>query len=299
MEEGKKILPMTFGRIHIPTGTTDWWYLSHQSYDGLGGVLHLMREFGPDVDISYNFTPRQPLTLRQKWNALKEYIPESQLRKTNWNQYIRELPLTEAPKWYVLLSEEEMNQLSSLAKAQRSSVQAYILYRLDHFISHELMNEKERWWMIPFSMRTKNQVFSTQNHTSYFGVALKSEDTPRSVQQKMIDRIKANTAWAAWFWLEFLAFFGKGLIRVAEQYYDKNEHTWTGTFTFLDYHSDQPDYHWFGIAPITKAHPVACNVVKRKKSLVIATQIHPGIVSSQMKWEELMQKFKSSLLGYT
>jgi hypothetical protein len=258
---------MSFATYNKINNQVDWWELPHKEFDGYGGVFHLAKslDISPEeIDVKVSGL-RRPSFL-EKIKALIKYHPESKLRQTLWKSFDRKregVPY----KGHLYFSQLEVDEIKKRAKQERSSIHLFILSKLDHYISKNFLQEgEERWWMIPINMREDKLANLDENYSSYISAQITNKSTCRDINKQLIGKMKGFTHWAAWFWMRLFQYLGKKTIHKALSYFDQNEHGWTGVFTFFEYkfigsesNPKVKEKLFFGMAPVTKAHPFACD----------------------------------------
>lgn len=277
-----------------------WKQLPHSNLDGFGGVISLLSEMGFNYkDIDYQLIEKKSPNFIQKIKALIAYHPESKLRHTHWQKYDR-LNLNNPYKAVYYFSSSETQKLKNLASDNRTSVEIFFLWKLDEFLAKNfLMPSQERWWMLPVNMRSLENKYSLENQSSYISVQISDESKPREIHKLIIKKIKTYTHWAPWFWMQVMSFLGKKTVMNALNYFDKNNHGWTGIYTYFSYlplTDKVKDKLFFGVAPVTKAHPVACNFLAVEDDMLFTVNFHAGLIKDQNECDEVINKIKNYIL---
>jgi hypothetical protein len=281
---------MKFALLEKSSRQLSWFELPHTEFDGMGGSLYITKQFPGKISIDYDVGQRTPPSLWKKLTAILCYLPETKLRKECWQHYHRQDP-SRSYKVVIHLDQDGVKKIKEDARISRSHLQNYILKRLDRVVSNQLQsnNSQERWWMLPINMRENKNKFSQKNWTSYISMPIENGESERNIQQIMIGKLKAYEQWGAWFVMRLLSRLGSTISYRCMEYYDRNHHEWCGIFTYQKYRNLLENNQWsiLGIAPITKAHPIACNVIEDDNSLVIASQMHHGLFQTEEQFEQL------------
>lgn len=292
---------MSFAVMNKSDRQFSWKQLPHTNLDGFGGIISLLIQMGYSYsDIDYQLVEKKSPSFTQKIKALIAYNPESKLRHTYWNNYDR-LKQAQPFKAAYYFTHDEALRLKQLATQYRTSEEIYFLWKLDDYLAKNFLKPKqERWWMLPINMRSHEDKYSMENQSSYISVQIDDESLPRQIHKQIIKKIKTYTHWAAWFWMKVLSYLGKKSVKNALAYYDKNNHGWTGIYTFFSYlplTDKVKDKLFFGVAPVTKAHPVACNFLSVENDLLFTLNFHAGLLKDQNECDEIILKIKSHILS--
>lgn len=303
LEEFGENHTMNFGELSPEDNHVSWTKLSHCEFDGIGGILEILNQKGFSSEVfDYQVSPIRSPNFFEKIKALIAYNPESKLRHTYFKNYDRTIS-GEPSRIYHYFTEQEVEVLREKAKLQKTNISLYFLSSLDSVLNEEFLTpNQERWWMLPYNMRQASQKYHKENLSSYISVQISNETSAREINIQILKKIKSFTHWAAWFWMKFLAKLGKKAVINALNHYDKNNHGWMGIYTYLNYSLKKDatikDHLFFGVAPVTKAHPISCNLINSDERYIFCLNLHPGLkIDSDLIDEKKLEKLKTKILN--
>lgn len=259
----------------------EWIELPHKSYDGFGGLFYLAETVDPGVIVDYKLTERK-LSIWLKIKSIFIYAHEGNIRKTNWINF-SPLKDGENTRKIIELNSYTINKIKAQAKKEKVSLQIYLLKHFDRFISEVFLEpSQERWWMLPINMRKIEDKHSRGNHSSYISLQISDSTSSRQIQEIFISKLKNGAQWVPWFFMHVFSFIGIESIKKILLNYENNNHSWAGIFTYLDFTINNDINGYFkdkkiiGVAPVTKAHSIACDVIKTETEISICLHFHKG-----------------------
>ena len=285
MQEMGEDVEIPFGRFDPATGEVTWTRLSHQNYDGAGGLAKLLTGRGWKVG-PLPARDEKPLGLFGKIGSFLRYLSLTKARTTPWRDYShKERGRSAGIAWHVF-SKTDTQRLERLARQHSSSLNSYLLWTLDRVVrkrgfsdpSHEAM-----WW-IPVNMRgLVKRPDPWANHSSYFGVSLKPGDTAEAAHEKVRDNLQRGRHWGAWWGVNIGRFLGLEGMRKIMKGYETKQNLWAGTMTNMGAwppdHSRAPATEtpgaWLVSALVTSSHPLGAGLLTWDGQLTLTLQLHP------------------------
>lgn len=268
--------------IHSPyKGEIKWIDLPHKTYDGFGGIFYLAASIDQNVVIDYKLAEKK-LSILKKIKSIFLYANEGNYRKTIWKNF-NPKGSGESIKKIIDLNSYKLEELQKAAKKEKVTLNIFLLKHFDQLMADTfLLPNQERWWMIPVNTRTLKTKHSRSNLSSYLSLQIHEQTTYRQLQEMLIVKLKNGAYWVPLFFMKIFSFFGKPIIKKILLRYEKNTHSWAGVFTFLDYTISNDSHGYFadksiiGVAPVTRAHSIACDVIKANNRVSICLHFHCG-----------------------
>lgn len=296
-EIGEK--PIMYYCIHSSSDQkVDWIELAHKDHDGFGGIFQLAADIDQQIVIDYKLVDRK-LSLMQKLKALKLYLHEGNIRKTLWKNFDPHASGQNIKRIFDL-GLGDLEKLQNAARKEKASFHIFMLREFDQLIAQIFLNPGQtRWWMIPINTRSMADKYSRSNHSSYISLQLTDLTSPRNLQEMLIQKLKTGAYWVPWFFMNAFSFLGKKIIKKILKNYEDNQHSWAGIFTYLDYSFTNDVAGHFkekrivGVAPVTKAHSIACDIIKTNNGVSVCLHFHAGHDSILV--EKFLARFKTFL----
>lgn len=277
---------MTFAIFDKVNKKEKWFELPHKKYDGIGGLMEFAKSEFDCNELHYPIRQQRKISFFEKIKSIFRYLPESKLFFTSWNEG-GEI-FEEKYRTFIFCDDKKIEILKEKARNHRCSIQTFIHYCLDKTVNELFQKEDQiRRWMIPVNMRNEESRFVLKNLSSYVSVDIKPSTTAREIQQQLIYKLKNQFQYGAWILMILMQYLGRRFLKNTLMYYEKNNHSWTGIFTYIEYQVDEDKFYKaknkmiFGVAPVTPAHPIACNVLNDSKNLMITYQFHKRLLNQK------------------
>ncbi|RZA07220.1 MAG: hypothetical protein EOP11_08330 [Proteobacteria bacterium] len=171
-------------------------------------------------------------------------------------------------EWKVF-SREETARIHGLAKAERVSVNAWIMARLNKVILPALLEgPAEGRWLFPVNMRGpvwlgEGQLEGLGNQSSGIPLRVKPDSTAAEIHDQIKRSLEAGLHWATWWMLHVGKLVGvRGMRHFSKSSEAKS--FWLGSFTNVgiwDCAEASPDEAWLVAPPGSRNYPIGVGIV--------------------------------------
>lgn len=268
------------GHLRGESGQPLWTTLPHHSFDGLGGLSHLLARSGQALELPMLPTPHPPRSARRAaaWRVLFRRAP----RLRAW---VEEKPVDRGIKpaaAWIVLSAEETGRLRQVAKSQRLSMNALLLWGLTAAL-RPLLREGPGVveWVVPMNMRGAEPALApTSNQAATLDVWFEAGAPASVIDERLREELTNNAHWGVWQLLGWLGLFGPRWVRaVARRELSVKKH---GSFSNLGNlraagHADatrEPEW-WMVFNPVQRTRPIGAACLTWNGRLALTVQVHP------------------------
>ena len=203
LESVGEFVGIRFGRVNPSSGAVEWMFLSHATYDGIGGFAHLLRERGAPVEELPKITHPGKLS----WWPFIRFLPTMLARRKSlkWRELKQGEPLTTSAQpapavAYHVFDEEATAKIRRASRHADVTVNSLLMKYLDRAIRPSLADPASAIpWMVPVNLRGRvTQPQDTGNHSSYVGIRIYASQGARDVQNHIYQAINKGQHLAAW-----------------------------------------------------------------------------------------------------
>jgi hypothetical protein len=274
------------GRYETGLSEPEWFFLSHERYDGLGGLAQVQRSL-------LRRRMELPRSKELKPGRLARIIAAARclLRRAR-----HPLPwLHDDPAWravdsahsspsavaWALLSESETLALRDHARRRGVSLNAWLLWGLSRSTLPWLASRRGSLdWIVPVNMRgAVASERDTANMAWTLDVAFSAEAGPEQVDRAIRRELGRRAHWGAWQLLNLLRYFRPELLRaVALREMRVRKH---GSFSNLGSlqpaEGDASREWWLAFNPVLSSRPVGAASLTWGGRLALSLQLHPAL----------------------
>lgn len=297
---------VVFGRLRAGQKAVDWHFFAHQDFDGVGGMVFMLRRLGATF-------PKEVIpVLRESGRpGLFEYLGGilrnggiSGLRKERWRNFHPKPGGPSRPvgvAWH-LFSNEESDRIAERARAAGATVNSFLFWNLDRatrdlWLAPAPAGKTARRWMMPVNVRGPLWgARDTANHASYLGLDIDDSTTPADVHRSVRDKLKGREHWGAVWGLLLGRWVGLRGMELMQSYYEDGGHQWTGTFSNLGawpppgVTGAPDDQGWLLCPPATTGHPIATGCCAWRGRIGVTVQLHPALsMDVEDAWKTLRE----------
>lgn len=279
---------------HRAPGNEDieWMYLSHTDYDGIGGLVHLLRERGGKIEELPQIT--HPGTF--SWLAFLRFLPAliAPKRILAWRplkQGCQPIDMEQAPFAVSthVFDEEKTLKIRLASRLSNVTVNSLLMKYLDRVVRSSLSDPSCAVpWMVPVNLRGRVvRDHDTGNHSSYVGVRIFASEGAREVQQHIYRAIHKGQHLAAWMGFDVSRNFStqlrKRIIRA-----NRATSQWSvGCFSNLGEWDSRREItakpclgDWFFSPPVLRSQMIGAGCVTFQGRLTLTLQIHPDLTTA-------------------
>jgi len=292
LEDLGEFIGIRFGRQDPLTGQTEWQFLPHTDFDGIGGLAHLLRKNGATIPRLPEITHPAPLS----WGSFIRALPGmlGPRRRLAW----KDIPKGDRPPtpgsppsalaWHVF-SEDETHRICRAARFKRASVNSLLLKYLDRAVRPALADPSSAVpWMVPVNLRGKvRQPADTDNHSSYVGIRIYASEDATAVHRNIYESIAKGRHCAHWKAFAAARFTGTAvkqhLIRT-----DRATCQWSvGGFSNLGVWDPDKTITapgclgaWLFAPPVLRFQMIGAGCVTFQGRMSLTLQLHPELTTS-------------------
>lgn len=298
---------MSIGQLNKLNGEISWEHFAHSEMDGVGGVATILRKHGyPCKELPKSGEKEEPTIwelykLNKEFKKDKGYLPPKTIR---WkNTYICDNDNT-APIANHYFSVEETTTIKRNAKKNKVAYSTFLMWSLNKAIADNLLDGNQNYyWFYPINLRGVIKLPSdTSNYSSGINVCLRSDITPKELQQEIKSRIKSKEHWSTWKSAHIGKWIGKAGVRYI---YNKisQKNFYAGSFSFLggwplkenNNPEENKDEVWVSCGIGTKNYPVSTGIMEWHGQLTLGLKLHPMICQDVALTKKCLSDWKINL----
>jgi hypothetical protein len=302
---------------HIPVGhiTNDdqknpnWHYLPHAKYDGITGIISILRKAGRIGSMSFPKMPRRDAP--PSWIKLREFLKYSfrlplrtrmwALENKEWKPVAGGGVLPPSQSWKVLTL-EETSRIVAKSKMLGVTVNALLMAELDRAVRSKLKRSKRPTiWMIPVSVHQGD--FATlegMNESSFVDLYIREEMTAREIDRKLKHLYETQAHWGGWLGMRLLASLGSTVLGAFMRINPLLQPR-TGAFTNLGTWQDRAQTvsgeAIVGYPPVLHYQPCGASALTWNSRLGLSLWLHPSLTTDPRVSAELVEAWSASLLA--
>ncbi|WP_144391874.1 hypothetical protein [Pleionea sediminis] len=296
---------MNVARLNLKDNSAVWQTFPHSKMDGLGGMATLMRNAGyPSRQLPKSSEKEKP----SFWQLIKLLFkqPKPLAAKTiRWKKRYNIRSSTDGEIAYDFLSSDETNRVKKLARANRVTLNHYVLWALNRAIATHLLDEyQDYYWLYPVNLRGPLN-FNTDifNYSSSINLCVNNTMTPKKIQERVKEQLKAKAYWINWYMANIGRLVGMWGIKKIYQFISKRQF-FAGSFSFLgqwplndhDNPPKNPDEMWVTCGIGTRNYPVSTGVLLWYDRLSLGIKLHPSICKDHEITKQCLSDWKKLLL---
>jgi hypothetical protein len=302
MEEFGECIDIIYAHVD-QEGKHHYYSYGHDVADGLGSFASLLRD-----KYSYHYGALPTVSEKSKPGILKrillalKHIYRQRSRTYNWKQLPTDKSGRSVGCSYIMFSKEQTDTLNKLSKARGMNANSVLLTCLDRVSAKKFIKEdsleEQRVWMLPVSMRSKNEEnLYRGNYVTALSVYTKSSESPESIYGQLRSMLKSGIIWGGIIIANTPKYIGEKRLR---QMAPKIRSPYFGLLSNIGSWPKEgdnllPNDSWFLIPPATKFTPVASACITWQGQLSLCCQLHQSISSEMKDVEELISELQSEL----
>jgi len=300
LERGGEDIHFRLGRVSEPELAPSWICLPHHTFDGLGGLAHVLREGGQELPLPVLPGP-YPHVLRRSLAALRHLLrpnPKPRAFKSEVSGGGAGRPVTA----WALFTEGQTSALRERAREGGTSLNALFLYGLTSAIRPLLADGPGVVnWIVPVNMRGAERGLAlTDNQASAFDVAFPPDADARAIDDVLREQRSRNVHWAVWELLRWLGAAGPAVVRAAaRQQLSVRKHGSFSNMGSLDSQRRSPGSRepvwWMAINPVQRTRPLGAACLTFNGRLALTLQAHSVLGLEQSGVERILDAWIAAL----
>jgi hypothetical protein len=283
------------------SGAPVWIELPHHSFDGLGGLAHVLAQHF-DAQLSLPMLPGPYPSSVRRWAAALRLLVRRAPRLLAWRYQRDQLgpDLRPASAWE-LLTADMTRELRERARMQRVSLNALFLHSLSHALRPLLQTGRASMeWVVPVNMRgLEPGLPRTANQAVTLDVHFPADATPGLIDRKLRAELGQNAHFGVWQLLCWLSRAGPKLVRaLARRELKVRKH---GSFSNLgSLHSSQLSTEprwWLAFNPVQRTRPIGAACLTYEGRLSLTLNIHPVLGLDAAAAQRLVNDWRRRLFA--
>ena len=256
--------------------------LSQIDYDGITGLIHLLRERG---ELHADFLPCLPVRSKPSvWVQLREALKivfkgpvkarKWAVRNPAWREGVSSSE-TVAFSWHVLSAQDTS---MVIATSPLRSV-----------------------WIMPVSIHPEISVDTApQNRSSYVDVYIPPKATPQEIEREVRRLEKKRAFWGVWLLMNVGRWLGEWVVKLMVKTNPKTQQK-TGVFSNLGNWTGPSQVTspsasaWFFMPPMVAFQPFAASALTWNGCLTLGVRLHPVLSTDHVFSQQLVERWRISL----
>lgn len=278
-----------------------WFELQHDQFDGISGLVTLLREHGLRVDAMPTLRGDRR-TLARSLQGLWAVLPSLKIRQRTWKQFDGTRPASLRPAGeriaWKLFSSRETATLVAAAQAAEVTVNTYLLHHLDAAVAQRLTPASSgRMWMIPVNLRgAVTRPNPAAPHMAFLGVQAEGVPSAAELQAQITRLRQRGYHWGSWAALHIGRVIGARALRTDYVSREKKHHGWTGIFSNLGAWSVPGSESWIFAPAISRVHPVGAGCVTMNGRMALSIQLHEAFGADAALAQALLDDWAGAVL---
>lgn len=290
------------GRVSGAAAEPTWTRLPHHTFDGLGGLSHVLAErYGRTLELPLLAKP-YPGLLRRWLVALRLLLTPAQEPLAWKPQGLAEPGAAPTAVW-ALVSESETLGLRERARSLGVSLNALLLWGLTSAVRPLISaGPGVIEWIVPVNMRGAEPTLPpTGNQAATLDVCIPADATARVIDARIREQLQNDVHWAVWQLLKWLGAAGPRLIRAqARRELAVRKH---GSFSNLGNlrvardngtAATEPEW-WLAMNPVQRTRPIGAACLTYEGRLALTLQVHAALGLTPAATQQLLDDWLSAL----
>ncbi len=295
LEEMGEFTKIRFGHIKSDLDQQQeptWIYRDHQFFDGIGGLVDILRE----MEVVYDSAdiPSSTHDSENSWWPFVRALPQLIFAKrqrlefhppimTSTRCSVKSLAIEDAPAavaWHVF-SERETGNIVKQSKLLGVTVNTLLMHTLDQTIRESLKDKHSgTTWMLPVNLRgAVSMQEETMNHSSCINIKLGSQNTFDDTHKAIYTALEKRQHWQNWKGYVAGSWISKKQKKKLLMN-DKAMSQWNvGCFSNLGiWDSDKKLGNkdtWFFTPPVIECQRIGVGCITFQNKLSLTLQLHP------------------------
>jgi hypothetical protein len=283
-----------------------WLPVMHKDFDGVGGLVHLLRLNGHKNFEIPKLKFMSSTSLLKRLRQSGEYFLKT--AKGPRLEFASKLPkpmksfggFNNGVLGAHIFSVHETNQLLRTARDLDVTLNTILLFTLNSAV-RTLVERPEipLTWMVPINMRGPLELSrDTANHASMVEVMISREDTLISIHSQIRKLIEDGWHWWFWHLVQLATLTGKSGVKAIMRAQSKKERNLIGAFSNLGSWNLQPhadEDAWLFCPPVAEMQPLGVGAVTAHGRLTLTAQVHPGRLSESRVSDLVLERWLGEL----
>jgi hypothetical protein len=294
------------GRYRPGMDEPTWFFLPHQSFDGLGGLAHILRTTqNTNLKLPELSADDRPSALA-RWMAALRLLFRHVIRPRPWR--LESCEKNEPGKGvfaWTLFSSTDTLALRAAARAHGVSLNAWLLWGLaESCLQHLAPGRRGAAWIVPINMRgAVASQRDTANLASILDIAFPLPATPSAVDAALRGERRKRAHFGAWQLLQIVGRLHPRLRRaVVRREAQVPKH---GSFSNLGQlfpdappDSGAPEW-WMAFNPVIRSRPVGMACLTWQSRMSVTLHLHPVLGCSEAEARRWIAVWRSLVLRAT
>jgi hypothetical protein len=277
-----------------------WTSLPHHTFDGLGGLHHVLSErCGRGLELPKLPRP-YPGTL-ERWLAAFRVLTAPAPRLASFKREVTGAGDERPVSVWALFTRAETSELRRLSRARGTSLNAAFLAALTAAIRPLLDGELINW-IVPVNMRgVEPDLAPTDNQAATLDISFRVRATAQDIDDTLNAQRRRNMHWGVWQLLKWLGAAGPAVVRfVARRELGVKKH---GSFSNMgslrpmggcDDGSEELEW-WMAVNPVQRARPLGAACLTYNGRLALTLQVHPVLGLDRSSAQQVMDAWVAGL----
>lgn len=289
------------GNVRGSAAQPTWVELPHHSFDGLGGLVHVLAERF-DTQLCVPALPGPyPGYLARCLAALRLLFRRAP-RLLRWRSERLEFrPGERSARAWQLLSADLTAELRQRARMQGVSLNALLLHELSGALEPLLeQGEGSLEWVVPVNMRgLEPELLSTDNQAVTLDIHFPLDASAELIDRQLRGELRQNAHFGAWQLLRCLGRAGPQLVRaLARRELKVRKH---GSFSNLGnlrtLHAPAEPEWWLAFNPVQRTRPIGAACLTFHGRLSLTLNIHPVLGLDRTQAQCIVNNWLERLLA--
>lgn len=287
------------GHIRDHEPEPNWTPLPHHTFDGLGGLHHVLsKRCGRGLELPT--LPRPYPGLLERWLAALRVLSAPAPRLASFRHEVPAAGNGPSSAW-ALFTRAETSELRRLSRARGTSLNAVFLAALTAAIRPLLHGELINW-IVPVNMRgVEPDLAPTDNQAATLDISFPVRATAHEIDERINAQRRRNMHWGVWQLLKWLGAAGPAVVRfVARRELGVKKH---GSFSNLGNlrpagggTGDAQEVEWWmALNPVQRARPVGAACLTYNGRLALTLQLHPVLGLDRSSAQHLLDAWVAGL----
>jgi hypothetical protein len=294
-----------FGRVSGDDATL--FRLSHVTYDGITGLLHLLRERGElRADVLPRLPVRRPPPFRVQLREAMKILLKGPVRARKWK--------LRNPTWQAGVSSSETVAFSrhtltshqtavaiARAKTLGVSVNSLLFKTLGDAVEPYLeVSKVPSVWIMPVSVHQEISIDTEpENRSSYLDVYIPRGAAATDIEREIRLLDSRFAFWGVWLFLNLGRWLGEWVMKLMVATNPQTQQK-TGVFSNLgnwvgSSRSPSDAAAWFFMPPMVAFQPFAASALTWSGRLSLGVRLHPVLSTDKAVSQQILERWTCSL----
>ncbi|HLK40861.1 MAG TPA: hypothetical protein VKU41_29105, partial [Polyangiaceae bacterium] len=309
LEEIGGSVAVQLGRCTATMTEPEWYFLTHQQFDGLGGLAHVLRtvkHVNIDLPTTTEKRPSWPkLVLALLRSIFRVRTRAARFRRPideSWKPPPGEHPMRPSASAWTLFTRKETAELRLAARRRGVSLNVWLFWALKEMLRPELAPGGNMEWVFPISMRgaipyekdTDNQAFSIE-------LGFRPDATPEAIESSIRREMRRGMQWLGPWLIGAMRFLTPAALKRTIQ--QSSRVYKTGSYTNLGARAPAEEERsgaeptgeeewWMAFGVVLKTQPVGMVCLTWRGCMSVTLRIHPALSQDRQLAEEWLATWR-------